>query len=111
MGKLKMSKKDAKTKIKNFIEQTNGQFYPDEIAEKLHIEFELVMDICEELEDDGIIDVAQEIKKQTEKAIEDTEKIKIGYNQKNNPNDKSSFRIRRQATKDLLKWTNIITLR
>ncbi len=54
-----LSKEDAKEKIKNFIEQIDGKtkFYPDEISEKLHIEFQLVMQIVNELINEGIIEV------------------------------------------------------
>lgn len=52
-------KEDAKEKIKNFIEQIDGntKFYPDEISEKLDIEFQLVMQIVDELIKQGIIEV------------------------------------------------------
>ncbi len=54
-----LSKEDAKEKIKNFIEQIDSKtkFYPDEISEKLHIEFQLVMQIVNELINEGIIEV------------------------------------------------------
>lgn len=54
-----LSKEDAKEKIKNFIKQIDAktQFYPDDISEKLHIEFQLVMQIVDELINEEIIEV------------------------------------------------------
>lgn len=48
---------EAKEKIKELIKQ--GDIYPDEISEKLHIDFKLVMEIVEELIKEGKIAVVE----------------------------------------------------
>ena len=47
----------AKEKIKELIKQSDIDLYPDEISEKLHIDFELVMEITEELIKEGKVAV------------------------------------------------------
>lgn len=53
-----VTKEEAKEKIKELIRQTDTNFYPDEIAEKLCIDFQLVMEIMNELIDEEEIEVA-----------------------------------------------------
>lgn len=47
----------AKEKIKELIKQSEAPLYPDEISEKLRIDFELVMSITDELIKEGNIEV------------------------------------------------------
>ncbi len=54
-----VTKEEAKEKIKELIGQTDIEFYPDEIAEKLCIDFQLVMEIVNELIDEKEIEVAE----------------------------------------------------
>ncbi len=54
-----ITKEDAKERIKELIRQTDTEFYPDEIAEKLCIDFQLVMKIVNELIDEKEIEVAE----------------------------------------------------
>lgn len=54
-----ISKEDAKERIKELIDQTDTKFYPDEIAEKLHIDFQLVMEIMDELIKEEKIEVIE----------------------------------------------------
>lgn len=54
-----VTKEEAKEKIKELIGQTDIEFYPDEIAEKLCIDFQLVMEIINELIDEGKIEVSE----------------------------------------------------
>jgi len=48
---------EAKEKIKELIKQ--GDIYPDDISEKLHVDFKLVMEIVEELIKEGKIAVVE----------------------------------------------------
>lgn len=50
-----MTKKEAKTKIKSFFDENKEDYYPSDISKKLHIEYELVLEICEELVNEGLI--------------------------------------------------------
>ncbi len=54
-----VTKEEAKERIKELIRQTDIEFYPDEIAEKLCIDFQLVMEIVNELIDEKEIEVAE----------------------------------------------------
>ena len=51
-----ISKEEAKEKIKKFFAENKGDFYPSDITEKLHIDYDMVWDILEELEKEGIIE-------------------------------------------------------
>jgi len=51
-----ISKKEAKDKIKKFFAENEGDFYPSDITERLHIDYDMVWDILEELEEEGIIE-------------------------------------------------------
>lgn len=42
-------KEEAKERIKELIKQSENGIYPDDISEKLHIDFKLVMEIVDEL--------------------------------------------------------------
>jgi len=50
-----MTRKQAKDKITKFFENYDGEIYPSEISEQLHISYELVWEILKELHEDGII--------------------------------------------------------
>jgi len=52
-------REEAIEKIKEFIGQTQGEFYPDEIADKLHLDFQLVMDIVNELIENEMIEESE----------------------------------------------------
>lgn len=54
-----VTREEAKERIEELIRQTEGEFYPDEIAEKLCIDFQLVMEIVNELIDEKEIEVAE----------------------------------------------------
>jgi predicted transcriptional regulator len=47
---------ELKEKVKQYIDQTEGEFYPDDISQSLNADFQEVMDICKELIGDGIIE-------------------------------------------------------
>lgn len=49
---------ELKEKVKQYIENTEGEFYPDDISRALSADFQEVMDICQELINDGIIEIA-----------------------------------------------------
>mgnify|MGYP003394260174 FL=1 len=51
-----IDKQIIKERIKNYISKIEGEFYPDEIADKLDIDFELVMSITEELINEQFIE-------------------------------------------------------
>lgn len=52
-------KQIIKEKIKDHISKTDGKFYPDEIADQLDIDFELVMSIMEELIKEEFVEVSE----------------------------------------------------
>ena len=49
---------ELKEKIKQYVENTEKEFYPSEISELLNTDFQEVMNICKELIDEGIIEIA-----------------------------------------------------
>lgn len=50
---------ELKEKVKQYINRTEGEFYPDDISQSLNADFQEVMDICEELIGEGIIEEAK----------------------------------------------------
>lgn len=48
-----------KEKVKQYIDRTEGEFYPDDISQSLNADFQEVMDICIELIGEGIIEEAK----------------------------------------------------
>lgn len=58
---MKMSKNmstELKEKVKQYIDQTEGEFYPDDISRTLNADFQEIMDICKDLIEEGIIEIA-----------------------------------------------------
>ncbi len=54
-----ISKEDAKVRIKElFDKHSNENIYPSEVAEKLHIDYDLVLEIVEDLLKEDEIEVA-----------------------------------------------------
>lgn len=49
---------ELKEKVKQYIENIEGEFYPDDISQALNADFQEVMDICQELINEGIIEIA-----------------------------------------------------
>jgi predicted transcriptional regulator len=49
---------ELKEKVRQYIDNIEGEFYPDDIAQKLDADFQEVMDICQELINEGIIEIA-----------------------------------------------------
>ncbi len=49
---------ELKEKVKQYIDQKEGEFYPDEISHTLNADFQEIMDICKELIEEGIIEIA-----------------------------------------------------
>ena len=54
-----ITKKEAKEKVKNFFETFDGDIYPSELSEKLHIDYELVWEVLKELEGEGLVETGE----------------------------------------------------
>ena len=54
---------ELKEKVKQYIDQIEGEFYPDDISQTLDADFREVVDICQELISEGIIEIAIGVKK------------------------------------------------
>ena len=55
-----ITKEEAKTRISECLSEINEKIYPSEIAEKLHIDYDLCVEIIEELWDEGKIEIVEE---------------------------------------------------
>jgi hypothetical protein len=51
-----ISREEAKTRIIQFFKENDGDFYPSDITQKLHIDYDMVWDILGELENEGMIE-------------------------------------------------------
>jgi hypothetical protein len=49
---------ELKEKVIQFIDDTEGEFYPDDISRALNADFQEIMDICKELIEEDIIEIA-----------------------------------------------------
>ena len=49
---------ELKEKVKQYIDHIEGEFYPDDISRTLNADFQEVMDICQELIHEGVIEIA-----------------------------------------------------
>ena len=49
---------ELKEKVKQYIDNTEGEFCPDDISRTLNADFQEVMDVCQELIHEGIIEIA-----------------------------------------------------
>ena len=49
---------ELKEKVKQYISQIEGEFYPDDISQTLDADFREVVNICQELISEGIIEIA-----------------------------------------------------
>lgn len=50
-----MSREEAKGKIKSLFERTQGTLYYSDVAKELNMDLKTVVEICEELKNEGII--------------------------------------------------------
>ena len=57
-----VSKDKAKKKISNLLNKIDKQIYPSEIAEQLHIDYELCVEIIEELLEEEKIEIVEDLK-------------------------------------------------
>jgi len=55
-----ISKEEAKSRISGYLSEIDEKIYPSEIAEKLHIDYDLCVEIIKELLDEGKIETVEE---------------------------------------------------
>ena len=55
-----LTKDEKKRVISEYLDKTGKKRYPSEIAEELHINYDLCMEIVEELLDEGTIEIVEE---------------------------------------------------
>ncbi len=55
-----IGREEAKKRISECLSEIDEKIYPSEIAERLHIDYDLCVEIIEELFEDGKIEIVEE---------------------------------------------------
>lgn len=55
-----LTKDEAKERIINYFDENEKDVYPSDLSEKLHIDYDLVWEIVNELEEEGVIETGEQ---------------------------------------------------